>query len=180
MRAALVALLIAGSAPVASAGTYLGLGIGTAPASSGDLRFWEDGRAGRSGRLQAGYRFGRLSIEGQAAKYDLEAHDGDVFEFLKFGLAGKFNYPLGDKFELFARAGIQHTGLIDERKDEEYSGSGFYVSGGVEYVLDVGAVAGSIFIDYSIDHTSLTSPYHGMDEFGLTTRVWTLGANVSL
>src|SRR5258706_16301036 len=67
MRIALVFAALLATGSIASAGTFIGLGIGTAPSvsDSNDAPYASDGR---SARLAVGYAFelktGRLAVEG--------------------------------------------------------------------------------------------------------------------
>jgi len=174
-RSVLVAaVLVATSASVASAGGFVGLGVGTGAASSGDVPYEENGR---SGRLELGYRFGRFSVEGLASRYGM-AYDAKGWDATTLGLAGKVNFPLGDKFEAFGRLGLQRTTVSWESL--ENGGNGFLLGGGFEYRLPVAAVGVSIFVDYTILYTSMKNiqPASG-NEWGLTSRIWTLGATLS-
>ena len=176
MRAGLVAALLLGTSSAASAGGYLGLGVGTAPATSGDMSFAEDGR---SGRLQIGYRFGRLAVEGLGSRYDLIRNDGHLYTGTTLAVAGKYNHELGDKFEAFGRAGLQRTSLDVETSNEPFDGNGWLIGGGFEYRVNLGVVGGAIFVDYTIARTGLKSDLRGDMEFGMTSRTWTLGATVA-
>jgi hypothetical protein len=177
-RLALAAVLLAATATTASAGGFVGLGIGTTPGLSGDMSYAADGR---SGRLELGYSFGRLSIEGLGSRFDMFRADGYGYQDTSLGIAGKYNVPLGDLFEVFGRLGLQHTDLSSsDRIREDYSGSGILVGGGFEYRIPLQAVKASLFVDYTVAHSSLTSPeIYGTTEFSFTTRVWTLGATLS-
>ena len=176
-RTALALVLVAASATAASAGGFVGLGIGTGAASSGDFHADEDGR---SGRLEVGYRFGRISIEGMASRYDM-ANTIEVRDYsgTTLALAGKYNLPLQDSFEVYGRAGLQRTSLSDKNYDIEYAGTGFLLGGGAEFRLPVAAVGLSLFVDYTIQHAGLKTEVYGDQSFGLTSRIWTLGATLS-
>ncbi|HSD87420.1 MAG TPA: outer membrane beta-barrel protein [Kofleriaceae bacterium] len=177
-RLALAAVLLAATATTASAGGFVGLGIGTTPAVTGDVAYHADGR---SGRLELGYSFGRLSIEGLGSRFDLFRADGYGYQDTSLGIAGKYNLPLGDRFEVFGRLGLQYTDLrSDDRVREDYSGSGILAGAGFEYRIPLQALKASVFVDYTIAHSSLTSPaVYGTTEFSFTTRAWTLGATIS-
>lgn len=175
-RTALALVLVAASAPAASAGTYLGLGIGPSPATSGDLEMKEDGR---SGRFHVGYQFARVAVEGLISRADMYRLD-HPYTWTSLALAGKLNFPLASNFEAFGRAGIQYSTVDRTDYDSTFSGAGFLVGGGFEYRVDLGTVAGSIFVDYTIEHANTTSPQRENMTYGLTSRVWTLGATVSL
>jgi hypothetical protein len=184
-RVVLAAVVLAATSTVASAGTFVGLGIGTAPATSGDAMLQEDGR---SLRLELGYKFGRFAIEGIVNHANL---DGTAWGYTAPGemswnnlaVAGKYNLPLGDRFEAFGRLGLLRTYLSidgDPRYgSDEYAGTGLMGGAGFEYRINLGAAGGSIFVDYTIAHAGITSPEYMQDSYGLTTRVWTLGATLS-
>jgi hypothetical protein len=173
-RTALAIVMVTASASTASAGGFVGLGIGTGAASSGDVAFVEDGR---SGRLMLGYRFGRISIEGMGTRYDMMTPDAHTWQGTTLAVAGKYNFPLGDSFEVFGRLGLQRTDINDDNYPAENSGNGYLVGAGVEFRLPVAVTALSVFIDYNIQHTSLSNTSY-MD-LGLTTRIWTLGGVAS-
>ena len=176
-RLALVAVILASTAASASAGTYVGLGVGTAPATSGDVTMVE---AGRSGRLQLGYRFGPLSVEGLASRADLARDDGASYSWTTLGVAGRVSHALGAGFEVFGRLGYQGTSISQSGGHDDFSGKGLMFGGGFEYRLNLVLASGSLFVDYNVEHSSLDRDgVYGM-EYGLTSRVWTLGAILSL
>ena len=183
MTRTLAVLLLAMAASSASAGTYIGLGVGNGPATNSDLKFSEDGR---SGRLLVGYRWGHFAVEGLGTGYSLfRGNSGNTYDGTTLGVAAKYSVPIGDKFEGFGRAGLQRTSLTASDKASasgarDYAGSGFLVGGGFEYRFDVGFAGGaSVFIDYTIDHSS-GSLAGRPESYGLTERIWTLGVTLSL
>lgn len=176
-RLAIAAVLLAASTSVASAGTYLGIGIGTsADGSLGDSDTVEG--AGRSGRLMLGSRFGRLSIEGQASRFDLMFAGGGAYESTQLGAGLKANVPLGNNFELFGKGGVQRTWLNLDGTAYDLAGNGWFLGGGIEYRLDLAVTAASIFVDYQYSSTTLTN--ERMLEVDGSSGMWTLGATVSL
>lgn len=180
MRSLLAIGLLVGSASVAHAGTYLGLGIGTGPGTTGDMAFDKDGR---SGRLQLGVGFGRLAVEGMAGKFAVRTPDGYAYDDISLGVAGKYNIPLADHFEAFGRLGYQHSflGATNDPNRPDFDGGGLFGGGGFEYKLSLAVTSMSLFVDYTVARSALTSPMTYADrEFGFTTRLWTLGATVSL
>ena len=48
---------------------------------------------------------------------------------------------------------------------------------GAEFRLPLAAASIALFVDYTIQHTSLSNPSY--DGLGLTSRFWTLGATLS-
>jgi hypothetical protein len=176
-RLALAAVLLAASSTAASAGTYVGLGIGTSPATSGDVSMAEDGR---SGRLQLGYRVGPLSIEGLAGRADLARADGASYAWTTLGLAGRVSHGLGGGFEVFGRLGYQRTSIEQAGGYDAFSGQGLMFGGGFEYRLDLLVAKGSLFVDYNVERSDLDRERVPNMQYGLTSRVWTLGAILSL
>src|SRR5688572_30013321 len=174
-RTAVLALvLVAASASAATAGGFVGLGVGTGAASSGDYSIDEHGR---SGRLMLGYRFGRFSIEGLGTRYGMITPDAHQWDGTTLGLAGRYNLPLGDKFEAFGRLGLQRTSFSDKNYDTELAGSGFLVGAGFEYRIPLPTMGIGIFVDYTIQRSSISGP--GADSLPVTSRLWTLGATLS-
>lgn len=174
-RTALALVLVAAWGSAASAGGFVGLGIGTSPATSGDTSFNEDGR---SGRIEAGYRFGHFSIEGLGSRAGVTWGGADLpYTWTSIGLAAKYNLSLDKQFELFGRAGLQHTSFDQNQGSDESGGSGILVGAGAEFRPGLGADL-AIVVDYTIEHSTLTSPDYPGSEWGLTSRVWTLGVTI--
>jgi hypothetical protein len=106
--------------------------------------------------------------------------DGYHWDDTSVGLAGMYNFPLGNAFEVYGRLGYQHSTLSPtDSEREEYDGSGILLGGGFQFKLPVAVASLSLFVDYTIAHSSLSSPsVLGTMEEGFTTRVWTLGAKL--
>ena len=180
-RTAVLALvLVAASASVANAGGFVGLGVGTGAATSGDFNLDENGR---TMRLMGGYRFGRFSIEGMGTRYGMYGADGHLWTGTTLALTGKIGFPLGDSFEAFGRAGLQRTSVTDDNYNNGFAGTGFLVGGGFEYRIPLATLGLSIFIDYTIQRATLSADRinenYGNSEATLTSRIWTLGATLS-
>jgi hypothetical protein len=173
-----VATVLVASSGVAKAGGYLGLGIGTSPAVSEDA--FDAGPDGRTGRILGGFRFGRFAVEGNIGVYSVQANAGVVhYGVRQLAVAGKYSLPLQDRFEAFGRVGLQHTSLDRDHEGSDYdlSGKGFLIGAGIEYRLDLGVAAGSVFLDYTYNRASLEGRYATTD---FTTRMWMLGATIDL
>ena len=182
MKGLLVAAVLLASASTASAGGFVGLGVGTAPGTSGSSGFTADGR---TGRLELGYSFGRFAVEGIAARNDLIAPDTYVFNDTMLAVAGMFRLPLSDGFGAYGRFGLQHTSLTWDddqgpQSDPDFSGGGILFGGGFDFKLPIAAANLSVFVDYTLALSTLTvtGAPEGSQEYGLTTRTWTLGAKL--
>lgn len=145
-RSVLVLVLLAAFATTASAGVYVGAGIGTGGYVNGDfdskIGLEKDGR---SLRLFGGYQFGKISVELIGMGWDLH-RSTTVFQVRQLAIAGKYSFPIGYNFELFPRVGVLHTWFTG---DGAFEGNGVLLGGGVEYRIK-GVLAGmSVFVDYT-------------------------------
>lgn len=158
----------------ASAGGYLGLGLGTQPGVNVDMAA-KAAPEGRSLRGLGGVRFGNFSIEGALNGFGVLVPNFGDQKVYQLSAAAKLNLPLGNSFEGFGRAGLERTWLDlgDERYN--YAGNGFLVGGGVEYHLGISNAA--LFVDYTIHHASLENMRGKLDE---TSRIWSLGFTVGI
>jgi hypothetical protein len=183
LRSVLAFALVAATGAAASAGTYLGLGIGTAPglSSSGDTMMPLQGN-GRSGKLLLGMRFGRLSVEGAAGRYGLFMSQYSYpADGTQLTAALKYSFPLGDNFEAFVRGGLEHTSLVTQQSvhdADSADGNGWLLGGGFEYRLNALVAGASLFVDYEHVSTSLTN--NSMGKFDVSSGVWMLGVTLSL
>ncbi len=177
MRWVLVPCAVVLASSAASAGPYVGLGLGPSAGLGTDIPEHVDQVRGngRAGRLFGGYRFGKFSAEAGITWFDaLWRTTGPQNHSTKLlSLSGKYNHSLGSGFEVFGRVGVQHT-THEADGGMTYSGKGLLGGGGVEYRIKVPALAAaSIFLDYTLTTAGLTPA-----DFSLNTRVWTLGAIV--
>jgi Outer membrane protein beta-barrel domain len=168
-------ILLTASSGMASAGVYLGLGIGTNGFDDSAHIFNTDGRAGR---LFGGFRFPNLQygaisveagIEGAGvfnghSSVDRQPTASELF------LAGKYSFPISSDFDVFGRLGVQRTSLSD------FAGSGYLAGAGVELHINTTVVSGSIFVDFT--RTAQTLSGTGHDPFDSSVDRWMLGATV--
>jgi len=175
------ALALASFTSVASASPYVGLGIGSEASGSATTQNSETSMDGydRSGRLMVGTRLSRLSVEGQASRFDVTVRDRD-YQGTPAALAVKLSLPLGNNFEVFGKGGLQRTWLTHQggNSDFDAAGSGLLLGAGFEYRMDLGVTAASIFVDYQ--HSSAGYQNERMTAWDGSTNLWTLGATVSL
>jgi hypothetical protein len=178
-RAVLAVALVAVSSGVASAGGYIGLGIGTGPAVDADVEndLTPDGR---SGRLILGHRFGRFAVEGAVGKFDVMLSDngggGPIYETYQAQVSGKYSLPLGDGFEAFGRLGLHKQWFSNEQERLDVEGTGLLLAAGFEYRFKAAIGGFSIFVDYQYSRADLTGDTYELGE--TSTRMWTLGATI--
>lgn len=174
-RLAIAAVLVTAMGQAASAGTYVGLGLGTSANASSD-NVMMDGN-GRSGRLMLGYRFSRIAIEGSGTRYDLFVGSAP-YQATQLAAGLKLAFPLGNHFDLIGRGGLQRTSLsMSGSQGADADGNGYYLGAGVEYGLNLGLTGASIFIDYQRSSTDFDN---GNRQYEGVASMWTLGATLSL
>jgi opacity protein-like surface antigen len=181
LRSVLAVAVVAATGSAASAGVYLGLGIGTALDESSSQTMPVQGN-GRGGKLIGGYRFGRLSVEAAASRagvfVDQYTYPGSSTQL---SAALKYSYPLGDNFEVFGRGGIEHTWLnLDDavHSADNADGTGWLLGAGVEYRVSAVLAGGSIFVDY--EHVDTSFSNNEMAKFGTSSGVFMAGVTLSL
>jgi hypothetical protein len=180
MRPLLAVVLVAASASAASAGPYLGLGIGTAARPSGDLPV-TTGDGNRSGRAIVGMKFGRFSIEATGSRFGEMRRNTYPYQGTMLAAAVKYSLPLGNNFEAFGRGGLERTWLsTDPVNLPDYTGNGWLLGAGFEYRLNIEGTGASIFVDYEHTSTSLVNQSVMSQTAGESVGIWTLGATVSL
>jgi hypothetical protein len=177
-RAVLAVALVAASSGVASAGVFVGLGVGPAPAESDSLAASKDA-AGRSLRGILGWRMGAFAVEGSYSGYELGSADREAYDVRQAAIAGKYNFGLGDGFSVFPKLGLQHTSLDHGDADADglpASGSGWLIGVGAEYTFKVATTSASIFVEYQYSSAELDPEVGAPIDF--SSRVWTLGATI--
>jgi hypothetical protein len=176
LRALLVAAILA-APTAASAGVYIGLGIGTTgvnDSSTATSNTFTDN--GRSWRGDVGYRFQpfalgsitpALSIEGGYQGFNvglMGARITSPFDGQEFFAAGKFSVPFNPLFEAYARLGFEHSSFTSQTNipHSELDGTGWLGGVGVEFRL--GGIVGAppvfrssgIWVDFTYNGNSMT------------------------
>lgn len=186
LRALAVASILAIPA-IASAGTYVSLGIGgTGVDDSKNPGFAEDGR---NVRLAVGYRlaplsFGSFSVEGGYTGFSV-ANGNAEYDAHNYFAAGKFSLPLAQGFEAFGRLGVEHMDFSTTTNQPSLGGNGYLVGAGFEYrfsaiqnIPPFFANSG-IWVDITRDGTSMT-PDAGTNAKGRDIAVDTYTVGISV
>src|SRR5262245_414902 len=104
------AALLATTASLASAGTYVSLGLGGTPDPQGELKV-----AAATGtadvpqrRAGLGFSFGRLAIEATAARYAIGSGHATAA-----GVHGRLTFPIDGGLGAYARVGVERAWLSD-------------------------------------------------------------------
>ncbi|HEY0193080.1 MAG TPA: outer membrane beta-barrel protein [Kofleriaceae bacterium] len=173
---AVVAAALMSFSATASAGTYLGMALGTDPSTN-------DGFAsvaqpyGRSLRGLLGFRFGNVALEGALNGFSVTTQRDDQTAYQ--GSVGlKLSLPIGSGLEGFLRGGLERTWLsLDDRK-RDFTGDGFLFGGGFEFRLSAILADASIFVDYTFHKTTLEND--ARQSIDATSGMWGLGVTVGL
>lgn len=180
---ATVAILSALAVPsVASAGTYVGLGVGPSPTiDAKDLTL--DGY-GRTGRLFLGYRIMQFSIEGAltaastAGNVTTNSSASDL-DARYASLMGKYSHPLGNGFELFGKAGLLYSDYSMKNGSSDLKGSSLAIAGGVEYRVSLGVGSIGLSLEYGLSSGELEDNVTSA-KTDVATRQWMFGVSVGM
>ncbi|HLL22652.1 MAG TPA: outer membrane beta-barrel protein [Kofleriaceae bacterium] len=181
MKRALAVGLVVGWSSVASAGGYVGLGIGTGPGVGTDAADTQVSSDGRSYRLLGGVRLSRFAIEGAIGQMDTRLADntrGQPYETYQASISAKYHLPLDAGFEAFGKVGL-HKVWFDNaanRPDLDVEGSGLLFGGGFQYRLDAVLASAALFVEYQ--YASADVRGERLDWGSTSVRMWTLGATV--
>ena len=174
--ALLVVTALTAMSSTASAGGYLGLGLGTEPGANTELKFVAT-PSGRSARALGGVRFGNFAVEGAVNGFGVLTSRGDRNVY-QLSAALKLNLPIGSQFEGFGRAGIERTWLNVDDPSYDLRGDGFLIGAGFEYRLNAVLANSSIFVDYTIHRATLEDARS--NSVDATSRVWGLGFTIGI
>jgi hypothetical protein len=138
-----VAAVLVATTGIAAAGPYVGLAIGPSPSLGNDLGLVTEGR---TGRLLGGYRLGRLSAEAAITANNVTYLNSNVdFNARHLSIAGKYNHPLGDRFEAFGKLGLQYSSYASD-VTPSLTGGDWLLGVGAEYRINIGIAAASVFL----------------------------------
>ena len=173
--ATLVAAALLAISTTASAGGYLGIGLGSTPSVNDGF----DSIAkpfGRSLRGLAGLRFANVSVEAALNGFNVTTQRGDQTVY-QGSVALKLSLPLGSGFEGFARGGLERTWLSFDDSTFDFTGDGFLVGAGFEFRLNAILADASIFVDYTFHKATLDNTQGSVDT---SSGMWGLGLTVGL
>ena len=168
---------LAALAPAAAeAGTYVGVGVGTAAHTDGAISdFGSDGQ--HSGRIMLGDRFGVVSIEGGLNYFGLMTQT--AWNAVSTVAAVKLDLPFTPIVNGYVRVGLEHTWISapDDPNAAAMDGNGWTGALGVEYRTDVLLAHTSIWLDYG-RHADTFKRGNTTSEG--TANMWTIGVSVGI
>jgi hypothetical protein len=167
----------------ASAGVFLGLGVGGTPGVNDEMSKDVGAPSGRSLRALGGYNFGTiadtgtLSVEGSLGGFGVVASNRGDETMYQISAAARFNLPLGNGFEAFGRLGLERTWLNVGDDRYNWAGNGFLLGAGFAYRLDGLITNAAVFVDYNVHQVTLADT---RDQRDMTAGIWALGFTIGL
>ncbi len=141
---------------------YVSLGTGST-ALGGDLQASFDDESSGAYRLAMGQRFGPLALEASIFGSDFagsspEAGNGD-FSTFSLGVDLKYHLGLLGPVEGYLKAGLNKTWLSSsDERPYDHRGTGYDLGVGVQWNLNLGAISGALWLDFTHYETELRSP----------------------
>jgi hypothetical protein len=165
----LTALL--GSLSVASADSYISLGVGGDAAVHGDMRMAANGEGdGGNGRLAVGIGVSRVSVEGSLSRFGLGASTAT-----SAGAHVRVRFPIEGGFGLFGRLGLERVWLGNDVPSMSSTVDGLVGGLGLEYRLSAPLLGqAGIWAEVSDDRLDIGDGRTG------GVRLWTAGLIVGL
>jgi hypothetical protein len=158
------------SASIASAGTYVSLGMGGTPDPQGELKIAASTGAADVPQRKAalGWSIGRFAVEATAGRYALGGGHATAA-----GVQGRLSIPLDGNFGAYGRFGVERAWLsdLDARLGDTADG---WVGGlGLEYKIDAPLLGqAAIWAELTQDQLTFADDTKG------GSRMWTLGASL--
>lgn len=157
---------------LASAGTYVSLGLGGTPDPQGELKVAAStGTSDVAQRKAAlGWSLGRIAIEATAARYALGSGHATAA-----GVQGRLTIPLDGHFGAYGRVGVERAWLSDLDPRLGDTADGWVGGVGVEYRLTAPLLGqAAIWAEVTQDQLTFADDTKG------GARMWTLGASLGL
>jgi hypothetical protein len=162
--------ILVGSLSVASAESYISLGVGGDPAVHGDMRMAASGEDGGNGRLAVGIGVSRLSVEGSLSRFGL----GDSTATAA-GAHLRLRFPIQGGFGIFGRVGLERVWFGNDLPSMSSTADGVVGGLGLEYRLSAPLLGqAGIWAEVSDDRLDTGGGHTG----GI--RMWTVGLMVGL
>jgi hypothetical protein len=171
VRVGICLTVLLGSLSVASAESYISLGVGGGPAVRGDLRMAGSGEGDRAnGRLALGIGVSRLAVEGSLSRFGLGSSTATAV-----GAHLRLRFPVRGGFGLFGRIGLERVWLGTDLPSMGSTVDGTVGGLGLEYRLSAPLLGeASIWAEVSGDRLDTGSGHTG------GVRLWTAGLSFGL
>lgn len=168
----LVLAVLSSSASVASAGTYVSLGVGGTPSGQGALAV--PASSGDSGvpqqRVALGQGLGRLAVEASLGRFAIGGGSA-----VAAGVHARVTVPLDGHLNLFARLGMERVWLADLAPSLGEAADGGVGGLGLEYRVDAPIIGqGALWAEVNQDQLTFDGGATG------GVRMWTVGLTLGL
>jgi hypothetical protein len=136
------------STGLASAETYLSIGVGRQATVDGSIEMANGDGHLIGGRLMLGDRFGSLAVEGGV--FGTQLHDTDTDNrLLSAGIELKYLIGLFPQVEGYAKAGANYSWLQASGAGTLDSGEGYLLGGGLQISLSPASGRTALWLDYT-------------------------------
>jgi len=174
--AALTATTVVAMSGPASAGVYLGLGLGTKPMVD-DAMENVGTPSSQSLRGLVGARLANVSLEGAVNGFGMATQRSGGHTVYQASAALKLSIPIVSQLEAFGRGGLERTWLNMGEDQANLRGDGFLAGVGLELRLNLVVASLSVFADYTVHRTSLEST---LDKFDSTLQMVGVGVTMGI
>jgi|JI6StandDraft_1071083.scaffolds.fasta_scaffold29499_3 hypothetical protein len=173
MRSAVVFAAALVAAPsLASAGTYVSLGLGLDPSGQGELALMTEtaDTDTPTQRVALGHSLGRLAVEASLGRFGLGAGEAVVA-----GAHARMSVPLDGNLGAFARFGVERAWLSDLDARLGDTADGMVGGLGLEYRLSMPLLGqAALWAEVSQDQLTFADDSKG------GVRLWSIGASLGL
>lgn len=171
VRLGICLTVLLGSLSIASAESYISLGVGGGAAVHGDLRMAASGEGDdTNGRLALGIGVSRLSVEGSLSRFGLGSSTGTAA-----GAHLRLRVPVHGGFGIFGRVGLERVWLGKDLPSMGSTVDGTVGGLGLEYRLSAPLLGeAGIWAEVSGDRLDTGGGHTG------GVRLWTAGLSVGL
>lgn len=144
---AVAALLLAPAAADAGTGGFVSIGVGLPTSTGGELGDWD--ASGKLGSVFVGQRLHPyFGVEAGLSAYGLSTTQGAAVTNVGLAAAGRLFVPVTPVITPYLRLGIEKTWMTRDRA-QDFSGTGWLASLGVEYKLNLSFVSGGVWAEYT-------------------------------
>jgi hypothetical protein len=171
VRLGICLTVVLGSLSVASAESYVSLGVGGEAAAHGDLRMAANGDGdGGNGRLAVGIGVSRLAVEGSLSRFGLGSSTATAA-----GAHLRLRFPIQGGFGIYGRVGLERVWLGTDLPSMNSTADGVVGGLGLEYRLSAPLLGqAGIWAEVSDDRLDAGAGNTG------GVRLWTAGLIVGL
>lgn len=158
-----ISILALFAAPLAAhaGGGYVSAGIGSGAGLGGQLSESFQTEDNRSARFSLGQRVGPVAVEaslfgaGMVGESQMVGVGAD-YDTLSVGVDLKYYFTLAGPLELYPKAGLNKTWLLEPTgASSDYDGTGWDLGGGLQFTFDSPVAMAALWLDFTHQRTDL-------------------------